>query len=44
MPGASLGVFLEKPDLLNRIVLDFLAEEGDPETILPVRRGATAAR
>lgn len=38
IPGASHGVFLEKPDLLNRIVLDFLAQSGDPETMLPVRR------
>jgi hypothetical protein len=29
---------MEKPSLLGRIVLDFLAEEGDPQTILPVRR------
>lgn len=38
IPGASHGVFLEKPALLSRIVLDFLAEEGDPQTMLPVRR------
>lgn len=43
IPGASHGVFLEKPDLLNRIVLDFLAEDGDPKTILPVRRAASPA-
>lgn len=40
IPGASHGVFMEKADLLNRIVLDFLAEQGDPQTILPVRRSA----
>lgn len=38
IPGASHAVFMEKPSLLTRIVLDFLAEEGDPQTILPVRR------
>jgi pimeloyl-ACP methyl ester carboxylesterase len=38
IPGASHGVFMEKPALLNRIVLDFLAEQGDPQTLLPVRR------
>jgi pimeloyl-ACP methyl ester carboxylesterase len=38
IPGASHAVFMEKPDLLNRIVLDFLAEGGEPDTILPVRR------
>jgi pimeloyl-ACP methyl ester carboxylesterase len=42
IPGASHAVFLEKPGLLNRIVLDFLAEEGDPETVMPVRRAAAA--
>lgn len=44
IPGASHGVFMEKPDLLNRIVLDYLAEQGDPQTILPVRRATSAAR
>lgn len=39
IPGASHGVFMEKPGLLNRIILDFLAEQGDPVTMLPVRRG-----
>jgi pimeloyl-ACP methyl ester carboxylesterase len=38
IPGASHGVFMEKPALLNRLVLDFLAEDGPPSTILPVRR------
>lgn len=38
IPGASHAVFMEKPGLLNQIVLAFLAEEGDPQTILPVRR------
>jgi len=38
IPGASHAVFMEKPELLNRIILDFLAEEGDPQTILPIRR------
>ena len=42
IPGASHGVFLEKPELVNRIVLDFLAEEGGPQTILPVRRRVAA--
>jgi len=40
IPGASHAVFMEKPELLNRIVLDFLAEQGSPETMLPVRRAA----
>jgi hypothetical protein len=29
---------MEKPSLLNRIILEFLAEEGDPQTVLPARR------
>jgi hypothetical protein len=33
-----------KPDLLNRIVLDFLAEQRDPQTMPPVRRVATSQR
>ena len=37
VPGASHGVVLEKPDLLNRIVIDFL--ENDPSaTLIPLRR------
>ena len=43
IPGASHGVFMEKADLLNRIVLDFLAETGEPATMLPVRRAARPA-
>jgi pimeloyl-ACP methyl ester carboxylesterase len=38
IPGTSHGVFMEKPDLVNRLVLDFVAEQGDPQTMLPVRR------
>jgi len=41
LPGTSHGVFMEKPDLLNRIILDFLAEEGEPRTLLPVRRAGS---
>lgn len=40
IPGTSHAVFMEKPELLNRMVLDFLAEEGPPETLLPVRRSS----
>lgn len=38
IPGASHAVFLERPGLLDRLILDFLAEPGDPQTIVPVRR------
>jgi pimeloyl-ACP methyl ester carboxylesterase len=40
VPGTSHAVAMEKPELLNRLVLDFL--EKDPiETILPVRRAVS---
>jgi len=38
VPGTSHLLTLEKPDLVNRLVLDFLAETGPPETIVPMRR------
>ena len=37
IPGASHAVLMEKPELLNRIVVDFLAKEPIP-TMLPMRR------
>ena len=42
VPGASHAVVIEKPELLNRIVLDFLENEPVP-TMMPVRRAATGA-
>jgi pimeloyl-ACP methyl ester carboxylesterase len=42
VPGASHAVVIEKPELVNRIVLDFL--ENEPvETMMPMRRAAAAA-
>jgi hypothetical protein len=41
IPGASHAVFMEKPALLNKMILEFLSEEGPPETIF-VRRTGTA--
>jgi pimeloyl-ACP methyl ester carboxylesterase len=38
VPGASHACFMEKPVLVNRMILDFLAEELPPRTMLPVRR------
>jgi len=38
VPGTSHALTLEKPDLVNRLIVDFLAETGPPETILPVMR------
>lgn len=39
IPGASHVVPVEKPDLLNQLVLDFLAAEGPTMTMAPLRRG-----
>lgn len=38
VPGASHLAPVEKPDLVNRLVLDFLAAEGPPATLMPLRR------
>jgi pimeloyl-ACP methyl ester carboxylesterase len=37
VPGTSHGLLHEKPELCNRLILDFLTTE-PPETIAPVRR------
>jgi pimeloyl-ACP methyl ester carboxylesterase len=39
IPGASHLVPVEKPDLANQLVLDFLAAEGPTTTMAPIRRG-----
>jgi pimeloyl-ACP methyl ester carboxylesterase len=42
VPGASHAVCMEKPELLNRLVLDFL--ENEPvATMLPLRRAVSDA-
>jgi pimeloyl-ACP methyl ester carboxylesterase len=38
VPGTSHAVLMEKPEMLNRLVLDFLEQEPVP-TLMPVRRG-----
>lgn len=38
VPGTSHMLQLEKPELVNRLILDFLAESGPPTTMLPIRR------
>lgn len=38
VPGASHGVVLEKPELVGRLIEDFLNAPGKPETVFPVRR------
>ena len=37
VPGTSHGVTLEKPGVVNELVLDFLEHDAAP-TILPLRR------
>lgn len=37
VPGTSHGLLVEKPDLCNRIILDFLTTESVP-TMAPIRR------
>ena len=38
VPGTSHFLLVEKPDLANRLIVDFLAETGPPTTFAPVRR------
>ena len=38
IPGASHLAPIEKPELVNRLILDFLAAEGPPTTLMPLRR------
>lgn len=42
VPGTSHGVFAEKPELLDRLIVDFLNEEGSPDTMFPIRRSASS--
>lgn len=41
VPGASHSVPMERPDLFNRLVLDFTANP-TPETLMPLRRQTSA--
>jgi len=38
VPGTSHMLHMEKPALVNQLILDFLAEAAPPRTILPMRR------
>ncbi|HEY7042544.1 MAG TPA: alpha/beta hydrolase, partial [Nocardioidaceae bacterium] len=38
VPGTSHVLTLEKPEIVNRLILDFLAETGPPVTMAPIRR------
>jgi len=39
VPGTSHFLQLEKPALVNQLILDFLAETAPPTTVFPMRRG-----
>jgi pimeloyl-ACP methyl ester carboxylesterase len=41
IPGTSHGVLLEKPQLVGRLIGDFLRDPGKPRTHFPVRRRPT---
>jgi len=38
VPGTSHVLTMEKPDQVNRLILDYLAETGPPETMMPIKR------
>jgi pimeloyl-ACP methyl ester carboxylesterase len=42
IPGTSHALFMEKPDAVNRVVLDFLLNEPAP-TLMPFRRASESA-
>jgi len=41
VPGTSHGLLMEKPELGNRVILDFLGNEPVP-TFMPIRRAAAS--
>jgi pimeloyl-ACP methyl ester carboxylesterase len=44
VPGTSHGLLVEKPDLCNTVILEFLTEEQPVPTIAPIRRAAHRVR
>lgn len=42
IPGASHLAPIEKPELVNRLILDFLADRGQTGTMMPLRRATPA--
>jgi pimeloyl-ACP methyl ester carboxylesterase len=40
VPGTSHALIMEKPELVNRLVIDFLQREAEP-TFMPFRRGSS---
>jgi len=43
IPGASHAVVLEKPELVTRLIGDFLTAPGSPKTFMPIRRKSLAS-
>ncbi len=43
IPGASHAAAMEKPELVNRLLLDFLCQDASP-TLMPIRRAVAPAR
>jgi pimeloyl-ACP methyl ester carboxylesterase len=41
VPGSSHALAMEKPALVNQLILDFLAETQPPGTLLPMRRAVS---
>jgi pimeloyl-ACP methyl ester carboxylesterase len=41
VPGTSRGLLVEKPDLCNGLIVDFLANDPVP-TVAPIRRASAA--
>ena len=42
VPGTSHFLAMEKPDVVNRLILDFIANDPSPE-MMPIRRGDRGA-
>jgi hypothetical protein len=38
VPGTSHVLVLEKPETVNRIVAEFVANPAPPQTLMPIRR------
>ena len=38
VPGASHLAPVEKPELVNQFIVEFLASDGAPATLMPLRR------
>jgi len=43
VPGASHALPIEQPDVLARLIAEFLGQTDPPQTLMPVRRGAATS-